>query len=59
MPKTTVSQTEFTDADGRERTQYRTTIPKELAEALDLGGASIEWKVESGRTLSITRVDDA
>lgn len=57
MSQTTVSEVEYEDANGRERTQYRTTVPKELAEALELGNASVEWKVESANSLSLTKVE--
>lgn len=58
MPTTTVSETTFEDSDGNVRTQFRTTVPKGLAEALGLGGATIEWNVDSGNTLSVTKIDD-
>lgn len=58
MPTTTVSETTYTTDDGEKATQYRTTVPKGLAEAFDLGGKKIEWEVQSGRTLSITVVED-
>lgn len=59
MPTTTVSETTYIDADGVEQTQYRTTVPKQLAEAFDLGGARLEWEVESGNALLVRKVDDA
>ena len=59
MPTTKVQTTRstVTDRDGNERetTQYRTTIPKELAEALDLEGAELEWKVDSGSARKVIR----
>lgn len=58
MPTTTVTETSYTDSDGNEKTQYRTTVPKGLAEALDLGGVKIKWEVESANTLSVTKLDD-
>lgn len=45
MPKTKVSTTTYTGEDGHERTQYRTTIPKQLAETFDMDGAELEWKM--------------
>lgn len=57
MPTTTISATTFTDENGAERTQYRTTVPKGLAESFDLAGAEVEWTAESGNTLSISKVD--
>lgn len=55
MPRTKVQTTrsELSDGEGgiRETTQYRATIPKELAEALDAEGKAIEWSVASGSAL--------
>lgn len=48
--KTTVTQ----DADG----YYRVRIPKALGDAMNLAGQKVEWTVESGSKLSITRVDE-
>jgi hypothetical protein len=48
--KTTVTQ----DKDG----YYRTRIPKALGDALDLGGAEVEWNVESANKLSLEKTDD-
>lgn len=50
MPKSTVNQ----GANG----QFKTTVPKGLAEALDLDGERLEWKVKSGSTLEVTIVDE-
>jgi len=63
MPQTTVQVThstvENTDGDDYETTQYRATIPKQLAEALGLEkGDSVEWSVESANKLSMEKVDD-
>lgn len=58
MPRTTVNKTEFEDSNGSQRTQYRTTVPKGLAEAFDLAESKIEWTAESGNTLTITKVDE-
>jgi hypothetical protein len=58
MPTTTVSKTTYTRENGDEVTQYRTTVPKALAEAFDLGGVAVEWEVESGNKLSITKLDN-
>lgn len=58
MPATTVSETSYEDSDGREVTQYRTTVPKGLAEALGLGGTKVEWEVKSENSVLITKVDD-
>lgn len=58
MPITTVTTTAYTGDDGAEREQYRTTIPKGLAEAYDLDGKKIEWSAETGDALRITVVDE-
>jgi hypothetical protein len=38
--------------------QYRTTVPRDLAEAFDLDGERLEWGVKSGSTLEVAIVDD-
>lgn len=62
MPRTTVSETSWEEEndDGEiiERTQYKVTVPKAFAEAMDLGGATVEWDIESGSTLSFSKVED-
>lgn len=62
MPKTTVNKTTSTttDQDGntREIQQYRTTVPKGLAEAFDLDGVRLEWEVASGNKFEVTIVDE-
>lgn len=45
MPKTTVTKSEYESSDGHERTQYRTTIPKQIAETFDMEGAKLEWSM--------------
>lgn len=50
MPKTTVSQ----EKNG----QFKTTVPKGIAEAMNLDGERIEWKIKSGSTLEVTKIDD-
>lgn len=50
MSKTTVSQ----GSNG----QYKVTIPKGVADAMDLDGARLEWKVKSGNALEVQIVDD-
>lgn len=37
--------------------QYKVTVPKGIAEAMDLDGKRLEWKVKSGSTLEVA-VDD-
>lgn len=55
----TTATVENDDSDDYEITQFRTTIPKNLAEALDLDqGTEVEWSIESGKKLSIERKDD-
>lgn len=57
MPTTTVSETEYQDRHGNTQTQYKTTIPKGLAEALELGGCKITWTVVSANTLQARVVE--
>jgi hypothetical protein len=58
MAKTTVSKTSWEDESGTQREQYRTTVPKALAEAFDLDGKSLEWEVESQNALTVRIADD-
>jgi len=59
MPETTVQKSSWTDNSGVERTQYSITIPKNLAEALDLEqGDRIEWKIASGNSLRVTKANE-
>jgi hypothetical protein len=50
MPKTRVNQS----ANG----QYKVTVPKGIAEAMDLDGKRLDWKVKSGSTLEVTVSDE-
>jgi len=50
MPKTTVHQ--------GENGQFKTTVPKGLAEAMDLDDARVEWKIVSGSKLEVKVVDE-
>ena len=50
MPKTRVSQ----GSNG----QYKVTVPKGVAEAMQLEGKRLDWKVKSGSTLEVTIVDE-
>lgn len=34
--------------------QFQTTIPKALAEAMDLEQKDLKWEVESGQSLKVT-----
>jgi hypothetical protein len=45
MPKTKVTETTYTGSDGIERTQYRVTVPKDLAETFEMSGKYLEWKM--------------
>jgi len=58
MPTTTVSATRYTTPDGNEQCQYRTTVPKGLAEALGLEGEKIEWEIQSGNALTVRKVEE-
>jgi hypothetical protein len=60
MPQTTVSVTTYTGGDGTKRTQYRTTIPKQLAEAMgaDAEDTRIEWSVAAGNKLEAEFITD-
>lgn len=58
MAQTTVSKTTYEKDNGDEQEQYRTTIPKGIAEAMQLEGSTLEWTVDSQNTLKVTRVDD-
>lgn len=58
MAKTSVSATTYTDSDDNKRTQYRTTVPKGLAEAFDLDGKTLEWGVVSESKLELEIVDE-
>lgn len=50
MPKTRVNQ----GANG----QYKVTIPKGVAEAMQLDGKRLDWKVKSAKTLELTVADE-
>ena len=50
MSKTRVSQS----ANG----QYKVTVPKGLAEAMELDEKRLDWKVKSGSSLEVTVVDE-
>jgi antitoxin component of MazEF toxin-antitoxin module len=53
MPKTTTTTVQQ-DADG----YYSVRIPKALGDALGLAGAQVEWEVDSGKSLTVTKADD-
>lgn len=46
MPKTTT-----TTVNQGENGQYQTTVPKALADALDLDGKEVKWSIETGNAL--------
>lgn len=50
MSKTTVSR----GANG----QYKTTVPKDLAEGFDLAGKKLEWRIVSANKMEVTILDD-
>lgn len=58
MPTTTVSKTVHTDDEGNEQIQYRTTVPKQLAEAFNMEGCTLEWETLSQTALRISIKDE-
>lgn len=57
MPETTVTKT-TSKSGAREIVQYRTTVPKGLAESFDLEGKKLNWEVASGNKFELTIVDN-
>ena len=57
MPETTVTKT-TSRSGNREIVQYRTTVPKGLAESFDLEGKKFDWEVASGNKFELTIVDN-
>jgi antitoxin component of MazEF toxin-antitoxin module len=53
MPETTT-----TTVNQNENGQYQTTIPKALADALNLDGEKVTWTVESGKALRMEKSDE-
>ncbi len=53
MPKTTKTKV-FQNEHG----QYQVTIPKPVADALSLKGKTVEWKVDSAKSLRMVVVDE-
>lgn len=37
---------------------YRTRIPKALGDAMDLGGATLKWEVDSSKSFKVRVLDD-
>jgi hypothetical protein len=65
MPTTKVTVTESTiendDGTTRSTKQYRTTVPKQIAEAMRLEDATLEWTIKSAdsvRVSVVAREDD-
>jgi len=58
MPKSTVTETSYEvendDGSTRKVTQYRTTVPKALVEAMSLSGAALNWEVNSADSLKVS-----
>lgn len=57
MPQTTVTKTTSESGD-REIVQYKTTVPKGLAESFNLEGEKLDWEVKSGNKFELTIVSD-
>lgn len=38
--------------------QYKTTVPRDLADGFDLDGKKLEWRVVSGNKMEVTIVDE-
>lgn len=61
MAKSTINSTtyEVENDDGSTRTvtQYRTTVPKSLAEAMNLDGAKVEWTIKSADAFRVKVVE--
>lgn len=49
MTKTTVNRA----ANG----QYRTTVPKDIADGFELDGKQLEWQIKSGNKIEATIID--
>jgi len=59
MPETKVIISNYEGSDGSERTQYRSTIPKGLAEAYDMDGdTKLKWTAQSGNKMTVEVYDD-
>lgn len=53
MPETTKT-TVVQDSDG----YFRVRVPKSLGDAMSLADTKVEWTVDSGKSLKMTRVDE-
>jgi len=59
MPETKVIISNYEGADGSERTQYRSTIPKGLAEAYNMDtDTKLKWTAETGNKMTVEVVHD-
>lgn len=58
MPTTKVTSSTYTDSNGDERKQHRTTVPKSVVELLGLEGKSLDWEMKSSNRIEITVVDE-
>ncbi|MFW6121715.1 MAG: hypothetical protein ACOC80_12590 [Petrotogales bacterium] len=53
MPKTTK-----TTINVNKEGQHTVTIPKPIAEAMDLAGKKVQWKVKSGKALELRVLEE-
>jgi len=53
MSETTVTTSKWTDSDDTTYSQYKSTVPKSIVEALDMQDATLEWKIEDADTLRV------
>lgn len=53
MPKRTTTR-----VSQNQNGQYQVTIPKAMADALDLAGKEVEWGIESSTKLSMEKADE-
>lgn len=62
MASTTIESSEYeyeTKDEVKEATQYKTTVPKSLVEAMGWdGGEKVEWEIVSSNKLSIEKKDE-
>lgn len=59
MPTTRVQVREYESNSGSERTQYRTTIPKDTAELFEMDGdTKLKWTAKAGGKLELEVVND-
>lgn len=59
MPETKVVISEYEGKDGSERQQYRTTIPKQLAELFEMDSdTKLKWTAQTGSKVTVEIIDD-